>query len=280
MSDVTVQKDVVFGTGGGQELRCDVYTPAGNVGNAPGVLLVHGGAWRQGDRSVMEGFGRRLAAAGFVGVACQYRLNADPEFPWPAHIHDVKAALRWMRANASRLGLDPGRIAVLGRSAGAHLALLLGGTPGDAEFAGEGGNPGVDDSVQAVVAIFPPTVFHMGETRVRGSNAATALMGPAATAEKARAASPVTYAKPGFPPTFLLHGTADKVVPPSASIVMYEALVAAGVPVELHMYAEQPHGFAGTPEFIDLCAAEAAHFLNRYLVAKAAATPEPAGVAS
>lgn len=274
MSEVEVRKDMVYGRGGGRELKCDVYSPRERSGRAPAILLVHGGAWRMGSRDVMQGFGERFAAAGFVGIAPEYRLT--PESAWPAQIEDVKATIRWTRAQHDALGIDPEQITILGRSAGAHLALMAGGAPGVPEFAGNGGNAGASEAVAAVVAIFPPTVFYMGDVRTHGGNAATALLGDAATEELARAASPVTYAAPSFPPALLLHGSADKVVPPSASLVMYEALVKAGVPVELHMYAEQPHGFAGQPEFIDQIAAESIHFLRRYVGVQRPAEAVPA----
>jgi acetyl esterase/lipase len=275
VDEVQVRDEVVFGSGGGRELRCDIYTPPGRPANAAAVLMLHGGGWRGGDRSMVRGYGERLAAEGFVCVGSEYRLI--PEAPWPAQIEDVKTALRWLRARSTDLGVDPERIALLGRSAGAHLALLAAGTPGAQAFAGEGGNAGVSETVQAVAAIFPPVLFYNGENRVHGGTPAKALLGDAATGDLARAASPVAYVSSDYPPTFLLHGTADTVVPPSASMMMYEALVAAGVPAELHMYAEQPHGFAGQPAFIDLCAAEIAHFLHRYLTAeRTAAVAQPA----
>jgi acetyl esterase/lipase len=266
-AEVSVRSDVVFGTGGGIDLQCDVYSPGGldPAVPAPAVVLLHGGAWKMGSRGVMEGFGRRLAAAGFVGVASQYRLL--PDSSWPAHIHDAKAAIRWTRASAGELGVDPDRIAVLGRSAGGHLALLAAGTPDRPELEGDGGNAGVSSAVAAAVGIFPPTTFSVGE-RTRGATPATALLGDAPDEAAAALASPLAQVTPAYPPTFLLHGTADRVVPPSASMVMYEALVAAGVPVELHLYAEEPHGFAGRPDYLDLCAAEIAHFLHRRMPAR------------
>lgn len=268
MNEATVRNNVVYGSGGGRDLLCDIYTAEGRAEPAPGVILLHGGGWRAGDRSVMEGYGRRLAAEGFVCVAPEYRLT--PESPWPAQIHDVKAAIRWTRAQSAALGIDPERLAILGRSAGAHLALLAAGAANAPEFAGEGGNAGERADLAAVIAIFPPTVFYLGDDRAHGGTPANVLMGADATLDLAKAGSPLNYARAGFPPTFLLHGTADKIVPPSASMVMYQALAAAGVPVEMHLYAEQPHGFAGQPEFIDLCAAECAHFLRRYLIPVAA----------
>jgi acetyl esterase/lipase len=253
------RRDVQFATGGGRPLLCDLYLPD-DRGNAPAVILLHGGAWRMGSRAMVEGYGRILAQAGLVCVAPEYRLT--PEAAWPAQIHDAKACIRWTRACAADLGADSARLAILGRSAGGHLALLAAGTPGLEAMEGDGGHPGVDTSVAAVIGIFPPTLMFSG-TRPRGGTPATALMGEGATEEAARLASPVAHVGEHYPPTFLLHGTEDRVVPPSASMVMYEALVAADRPVEMHLYAGQPHGFAGGPEFIDLCASEIAHFLNR-----------------
>jgi acetyl esterase/lipase len=260
---IRTEKDVVFGFAGGRELKCDLYAPAPVIQGAAGVLLLHGGYWSRGHRSAMEVFGTRLAAAGIVAVASEYRLVG--ESPWPAQIHDVKAAIRWMRSSAGGLGIDGTRLAVLGRSAGGHLALLAAGTPRRPEFEGDGGEPGVNPSVAAVVALFSPTVFSLREQTVRGGVPAQLLFGDRTDEQLAAAASPLTYVDASYPPTFLLHGGADEIVPPSASIVMHEALVAAGVPVELHLYAGQPHGFAGRPPFIDQCTAEIVSFLTRSL---------------
>jgi acetyl esterase/lipase len=273
MDGVEVRAGVQYGVGGGRPLRCDVYAARGRSALSPAVLLVHGGGWRQGDRGMMQGYGERFAAARFVCMAPEYRLT--PEAPWPAQMQDVKAAIRWLRSQSASLGVDERQIGMLGSSAGAHLALLAAGTAGRAEFTGDGGNAGSDETLAAIVAIFPPTLFHVGEAREHGSLAARVLLGDGETTEAAQAASPLTHVSAEFPPTLLLHGTADKVVPPSASMIMYEALVAAGVPVELHLYSEQPHGFARQPEFIDQVSAESIHFLRRYLVARA-----PAAVAA
>lgn len=257
---VTIETDVVFGRGGDRDLRCDIYTPPGGADRSPAVILVHGGAWRQGDRTQLRGYGILLGRQGYVCVAPEYRLT--PESPWPAQIHDVKAAIRWVRANAERLGIDPERITVEGNSAGAHLALLAAGTQDVAEFEGEGGSPGVSTHVAAVMAIYAPTLFSHGE-RERGAVPLVVLT-EATDEAVARMAGPVNHVTPEFPPTLLIHGTADTTVPPLASIRMYEALVAAKVPVELHMYAEQPHAFDAQPAFGRQCAAEMLLFLDRY----------------
>jgi len=264
---VSVERDVVFGSGGGRDLKCDVYTPPPETlvdGRAPAVILVHGGGWRTGDRSQLGGYGILVGRKGYVCIAPEYRLV--PESPWPAQIHDVKAAIRWTRANADRLGVDPDRIAIEGNSAGAHLALLAAGTPDVAAFEGEGGNPGVSTRVTAAIGIYAPTAFSLigatGDTR--GTTPLPALSEDG-DEEVARLAGPLTHVTADYPPTMLIHGTADELVPPLASVRMYEALVHAGVPVELHMYAEQRHAFDAQREFGRQVAAEMLLFLDRYV---------------
>ncbi|MCC6267820.1 MAG: alpha/beta hydrolase [Dehalococcoidia bacterium] len=261
--NITIEEGVAFGRGGGRDLKCDIYSPA--TRNGTGVLVLYGGGWRMGERSRVRDACLSLARRGFVAVAGEYRLT--PESPWPAQIHDVKANIRWIRANAARLGIDPARIAAEGHSAGAHLTLLAAGTPGLPEFEGDGGNAGVSSELAAAVGIYPPTVFQATEQKISGSVPADALMGKAATETLARAAGPLAYASAAFPPTFLLHGSNDRVVPVSASLRMFEALSDARAHVEMHIYPGLPHGFARIPSMQDQVQGEIADFLRRTVAA-------------
>lgn len=258
---VTVEEGVVFGTGGGRDLKCDIYTPPGRPRNAPAVLLLHGGGWQRGDRSQLRGYGILLGRKGFVCVCSEYRLI--PEVTWPALLHDVKAAIRWMRANSARLDIDPAKIAVEGNSAGAHLALMAAATPDVAEFEGEGGNSGVSTELAAAIAFYAPT--YLGEPGDVVNERRSALFGEHDSVEVRRAASPVSYARADFPPTLLMHGTNDELVPQSQSIRMYEALMKAGATVELHIYAGQPHAFDAQRDFGRQCADVMGLFLSRYV---------------
>lgn len=247
---VTIDEGVVFGRAGGEgrELRCDVYTPEDREGPLPGVLLVHGGGWREGDRTQLRGYGVLIGREGYVCVAPEYRLV--PESPWPAQIDDVRMALRWMVDHAGELGIDPERIAVEGNSAGAHLALLL---------AADRSLP-----VRACIAVYPPTHLVYGE-HVDGSLPLIAIADDGGSLELEREVSPLLLASPDFPPTKLIHGSGDDVVPVMASFRMYEALHAHGVPVDLHVYAEQPHAFDREPLYGRATAREMVHFLSRYV---------------
>ncbi len=258
---VMVEYDVVFGQGGGRDLKCNVYLPPQEGAARPAVLLIHGGGWVSGDRAQLHGYGILLGRIGYVCVATEYRLAGEAK--WPAQIHDVKAALRWMRANAQRLGIDPNRISVSGNSAGAHLSLMMAATPNRAEFEGEGGNPGVATDLAASVAFYAPAQLYAPGEPV--PEELSFLFGRGYTVETARSASPIDYASASFPPTLLITGNEDELVPVEASFRMYRALIDAGAKAELHVYSEAPHAFDATPEFGRQTAAIIALFLDRYV---------------
>jgi acetyl esterase/lipase len=248
-----------------------VYTPPGGTANGIGVLLLFGGAWQTGRRDQLRGYGILLGRLGYTCVCGEYRLHPKRSWDmptderlwagdrWPAPLHDVKTAIRWMRASAERLGIDDDKIVVAGISAGAHLALMAAGTPDRAEFEGDGGSHGVSSRLAAVVAVYPGTDL----THITDRNHFAAFLGDDATAEDARLASPVRYVSPNFPPTLLLHGSRDETVRPRESQLMYEALEPASVPVELHLFAGQPHGFDTDPDYARLNAQIMDVFLSR-----------------
>lgn len=262
---MNVENHVVFGTGGGRDLHCDLYRPA--QPNGIGLLLLHAGSWRRGSKDTMRPQAEMLAKHGYTCMASEYRLL--DESPWPAQIQDVKAAFRWFRSHATDLAVSPDRLGVLGNSAGAHMALLLSGSHGVTDFDGEGIDSNISTDVAICVAFYPPTRFYTGEERVSGGVPADMLLEDAATEEAALAASPITYASPNFPPTFMLHGTADELVPCTASLRMYEALAKHRVLVELHMQAGIPHAYANRqPEIIKTAMAEVIVFLDRQMLAQ------------
>ena len=258
---VTIDYDVVYGAGAGRDLKCNVYMPPQQGDKRPAVLLVHGGGWTTGDRSQLHGYGILLGRIGYVCVAAEYRLSGEAK--WPAQIHDVKAALRWMRANAARLGIDPAKIAVSGNSAGGHLSLMIAGTQNMAEFEGDGGNAGAGTPVAACVAFYAPSQLYLPDQPLHTELAF--LFGRDADVEVARKASPIEYATPNFPPTLLIHGTKDALVPDESTFRMYSALTQAGVPTDLHIYAGAPHAFDALPDFGRQCAAIISLFLDRHV---------------
>ena len=259
----TIQKNVVYAQAAGRELKLNLFHPKGDEKNHTAVLLLHGGAWRFGDIAMMEQFGLELARHGFVAVAPEYRLLG--EAPWPAQIEDVKSAIRWTRAQAQALDIHPDRIAVQGFSAGGHLALLAGGTPGLPAFQGAGDHENVSDQVAAVVSFFPVIALSV-EKQGPGGIPASVLFGESASEAQAVQASPLTYVSAAYPPTFLLHGTDDTLIPYHDSLQMFEKLQQKGVAVELHLYPGHTHEFARLPSMLTSVQSEIALFLKRMVV--------------
>ena len=112
----------MVGKGGGRDLLGDLYLPTVATESRPAIVVVHGGGWRKGRPESVRGFGELLSQAGFACLLASYRPSM--EAPWPAQIEDVKCAIRFLRANAASLGVDSGRIGIVGDSSGGHLALM------------------------------------------------------------------------------------------------------------------------------------------------------------
>jgi acetyl esterase/lipase len=241
-TEIELQKDVVYGTGAGEELRLDLAMAAGLDKPAPAIVWIHGGGWRGGDKSEFESQLRASAANGYVAVSINYRLV--PKHVFPAQVEDSKCAVRWLRANAERLHVDPERIGAVGSSAGAHLSMMLGAMGPDDALEGSGGNPGVSSRVHAVVSYAGPTNLGSPFPTPSKPLVAAFLGGPAEEKQDtARAASPLTYVNAGDPPMLLIQGTKDILVPHDQALQMVEALSIAGVGGRLELLFGEGHGW-------------------------------------
>jgi acetyl esterase/lipase len=154
-ADVTVVADVPYAVQAGaraeqQELQLDMEYPTKGTSKRPAVVLFHGGGWVSGSRKTYTPYVKRRAEQGFVAAAVSYRLA--PRHPYPAALHDAKAAVRWLRANAVKYSIDPEQVTAIGYSPGGSLALLLGATNGEREWEGDGDHREQSSAVQAVVA--------------------------------------------------------------------------------------------------------------------------------
>src|SRR5262249_5784465 len=152
-----------------------------------------------------------------------------------------------------------------GFSAGGHLALLAGGTPGVAAYSAPD-DAGEDDSVGAVVAFFPPIEFRIGAVPAQGESEASRLLQDATSPDEAANASPITHINDRYPPTCLLHGTDDHIVAPIASQRLFDRLRAAGVATDLHLFAGHTHEFSALPSMVPHVQGLAASFFERHVV--------------
>jgi len=260
---VSIKEGIVIGEGGGRSLEADVFLPPLEEKNRPAVLFIHGGGWIEGDRSQLRGYGILLARLGFVCMCNSYRLSN--ESIWPAQIQDVNCAIRYLRANATDLGLDPDRIGVSGNSAGGHLSLMAAATNYDQIFEGEGGNNEVSSEIKAVCAIYPPTTIRQLEMVNPLENAFLMLMGKEAKKEDYDKASPLNYVTEDYPPCMLIHGSTDSVVRLKDSTKFYEKLIEFNRPASLHIFSEEEHAFDGKPDYGRAIADLQALFFLKYL---------------
>jgi acetyl esterase/lipase len=239
-------------------LTIDIYPPTA-VSLRAAVILLHGGAWKFGQRADMADYARALASHGFTAIAAEYRLTG--EAIWPAQILDVFDVLDWTARHAEALGLDANKIALLGLSAGGHLALLAAAGQTRGVFARERSESA---RVGAVVSAFAPPELRLAPPGA-APNPVSALLGPGATDAMARAASPTTYVS-SLPATFLLGGMKDDLIPPSATLALFAALEAHGVPADLHLYHGHAHEFIRLPSMLSPVMAQVALFLKRAMV--------------
>ncbi len=237
-----LRSDLVYATHGGEKLRLDIALPKGGKGRLPGVVLIHGGGWAAGSRKLHVDLIERLAARGYVAATVSYRFA--PLHPWPAQIHDVKAAVRYLRENADTFRLDPAKVGAMGFSAGAHLALLLGTADPDDKLEGEAAPGAPSSKVQAVVAWFGPTDLGAEDYPAPSRRLIEGLLGPAAR-KGPGGASPISFASRGDAATLIFHGTKDAIVPVTQATLMATALTQAGVKGEVVLLLGEGHGWGG-----------------------------------
>jgi acetyl esterase/lipase len=244
--DVVFETDIEYANPDGQHLQLNLARPKKGDGPFPAILCIHGGGFRAGKREGYDAQCIRLAQHGYVALTVSYRLA--PKYPFPAAVHDVKAALRWTRANAAKYHIDPDRIGVTGGSAGGHLAQFLGVTGDVREFEGDGGNPDQSSRVRCVVNVYGPSDF----TRSYGKSVDAAevlplfLGGDLTTARQRHIrASPLYWVTPNAAPTLCIHGTEDKYVAHEQAVWLVERMKAAGVEAELLTLPGAGHGFRG-----------------------------------
>lgn len=271
---VVAQEGLTYAARATGDLKLDLYRPAGRP-PLPVVLIVHGGGWIAGDRTMERPFAKHLAARGYVAVPVSYRLGTPGRFPAP--IHDLKEAVRWLRAHAADYGIDGAHIGIVGGSAGGTLATMLGVTNGLAEFEGPGGSAGFPSAVQAVVDIdgsvsfMDTALIGMAETEpspyweyvhgVYSANRAVWL-----------AASPLYYVSRDTAPTFFIKSTAVQPVLAGRD-EMRDRLKILGIDTGMVQFPDTPHPFWLVHPWFERALDETDRFLGRHLKAQAGRLP-------
>ena len=231
--------------------RLDLFLPKDRgEKRLPVIAFIHGGGWRNGDkRTGFDRIARFVASGDYAGGSIGYRLTNEGS--WPTQIHDCKAAIRWIRANAKKYGLDPDRIGIMGTSAGGHLVAMLGTSGGVESLEGDLGKYKDESSrVTCVVDFFGPTeLLTMGKSSridhdAPGSPESKLVGGPLQeTQEVAKQASPITHVSKDDAPILIAHGTDDLLVPFEQSVKFQAKLKEVGVEAILIKMVDAGHGF-------------------------------------
>ncbi len=258
---VEFQPNLTYSRAGDEDLRLDLARPKQGHGPFPAMVYVHGGGWSAGSRTDYHSLMLPLARRGIVGISVDYRLT--PKHRFPAPLEDVKAAVRWLRANAAKYNVDPDRIGAIGGSAGAHLVALLGTTAAEQE------------KVSFIVCHGGPYDLELGYRRtltdptpgfIAGRYSLEKLIGgPLDRFEQAyRQASPIHHVSKNTPPVLLIHGSLDKTVPVEQAQVFYRKLQELGVESQLVEIADAGHSdFGQSP---DRVSAQMFGFLAKHLL--------------
>lgn len=257
--------DIPFAEIGPRTLALDLYLPS--VDEPPLVVYVHGGAWRRGSKTSMPL--QALVQAGYAVASVEYRLS--PEARFPAQVHDIKAAIRFLRASRSEYGYSTDFIAISGSSAGAHLAALVGVSNGHSGLEGQVGNHlGESSDVHAIVSYFGASNLTsiLSQSTPHGIGvrvpALQLLLGgqPERKPELARLASPLFHVDEADPPLLLLHGDQDYQMPINQSHELAGAYGKLSIPVDLEVVHGAGHG--GKPFYDAARTAKVHAFLERH----------------
>lgn len=259
---VKFERGIEYSNAADQHLQLNLAQPSG-TGPFPAVVCIHGGGFRAGKRESYDALCLTLAQRGFVAITITYRLA--PAFPFPAAVHDCKAAVRWLRANAKRYNVDPERIGVTGGSAGGHLAQFLGVTASVPEFEGEGYLT-QSSAVKCVVNYYGPSDLTQSYGKSVDAAEVLPLFLGGNVEQKRRehiVASPLYWVNPNAAPTLCIHGTEDKYVAFEQAEWLVTRLKASAVEAELLKMDGAGHGFKGA----DAEKAQAAllEFFSRHL---------------
>jgi acetyl esterase/lipase len=236
--------DITYAKVNSTELKLDVMVPEGD-GPFPAVMVIHGGAWRAGNKRDCHFIMPEFVKHGYVAISPQYRFC--PKETFPAQVQDVKAAVRWVKIHAKEFKVDPERIGAIGFSAGGHLSLMLGLTsPADGlEGDASAGRP--DSRVKAVVNYFGPTDLAASDIPLVSKPLVRDFLGatPVEKPELAAKASPLTYVSKDDAPVLTFHGTKDPLVPPTQATKLAQAMTTAGVPGRVELLIGAQHGWQG-----------------------------------
>jgi len=258
--DIEEIKNIEYRNIDEESLQLDLYRPVNLKKPAPLLVFIHGGGWKSGKRSDYLIYLIDFAKRGYVTATVSYRLL--PDSPYPACAEDIREAVGWFLINGEKYGYDASRIALIGGSAGAHLAMLSGY---GWRKTGEEGDSIIAHDIKAVVDIYGPADLTTEYARTHPLVTSLIALPYEEAPELYSEASPVRYIDKNDPPTLILHGTSDRLVPVSQSDNLKSKLDSLGVPCSYYRLPLWPHTMDIVQRVNDFCQQKMTEFFSRYL---------------
>ncbi|MBC8215538.1 MAG: alpha/beta hydrolase [Candidatus Marinimicrobia bacterium] len=256
-------RDIVYKTTESRPLKLDIYHPRNLDKPTPVLIFIHGGAWKSGDKSDYLRYLVDFAERGYVTVSLSYRFSQEAVFP--AAVKDVKCALKWIRSHAEDYFIDPNQIAVIGGSAGGHLAMMIGYSPETEIFEGNCDCDSISSRVNAVVNLYG-AVDLTTDFAIAQQSAKQFIGGEYNDHKEAyQNASPINYITKDDPPTLIFHGTLDTIVPVDQADILTDKLTKVGAPFIYHRLKGWPHTMDAAMSVNQFCQSEMMKFFETYV---------------
>ena len=262
-SELMEYSDIVYKQVDNESLKLDITHLKGIKKSAPVLIFIHGGAWKSGQKEDYKVYTHYFAKLGYVTVSLQYRLL--PKYHFPDCVEDVKSAVRWVASNASNYFIDAENIALVGGSAGGHLAMLVGYSSDSDKFDCSSTDSLVNTKVKAVIDFYGPVDFspyseenqHLVDNFVNQPYKKDSQI--------LKEASPLTYISKDDPPTLIFHGTIDELVPISQSDLLKKELDRVGVVNEYYRLKGWPHAMDMAVPINEYCKRKMVEFLEKQM---------------
>jgi acetyl esterase/lipase len=270
--DVSAEENIVYARYGERRLHLDIFSPREKADlRYPGVILIHGGGWRSGNRQMEWPMAQYLATHGYVTATVEYRLSIEAQYP--AGVHDLKGAIRWMRTNAAKYNIDPNKIAVYGCSAGGTLAAFLGTTGNTKQFEGSAGNADSSSAVQAVVDVdgvldFTNPAESAKDNDPKKPSAGKSWFGASykENPDIWKEASPINYINAKTAPILFVNSSLERFHAGRDEVI--GQLNKFGIYSEVHTIADTPHPFWLFHPWFEETSAHIVKFLDKTLKGK------------
>ncbi len=261
--DIIEYKDIIYKTIDNKELKLDIYHSKNITESTPLLIFIHGGGWVKGDKQDYRGYLIDFAKKGYVTASIQYRFVKKAKMPAP--ILDVKSAVIWLKKHAEEYHINKDKIAVIGGSAGAHLAMMIGYSSDEPNFINYKDTTLISSRVQAVVELYGPTDLTTEFAREHPYIKVGFSKSYSEAPEMFAKASPLSYITKDDPPTLIFQGTIDELVPVIQADMLEEKLKEKNVPVEYHRLKGMPHTMDMSVEVNEYCQYYMEQFFEKYI---------------